>query len=109
MEERLIRNRDRAAQRKERIETCDALEMRRSRATAALRQDRTALAELMAELGAGTRDELDRLIDRASQRREAAVAAAQCESDLLEQGSGWTVEQHVQAAADTSPDQVAAG
>jgi uncharacterized protein YhaN len=108
LEELLARNRDWHAQRRERLEVRGALLTRQGRVAAALRQDRTALAELMDRLGVDSRDELDRLVERAAARREVAGALSQCESELLQQGSGWTLEQHVREAAGASPDWLAA-
>jgi uncharacterized protein YhaN len=108
LEERLARSRDGQAQRQERLSALGTLRARQARVAAGLQQDRTALTELMDRLGATTREDLDRLMERAAKRREIARALSECESELLQQGSGWTLEQHVQEATDTSPERLAA-
>lgn len=108
LEDRLGANGSAQAQRQERLDTRSALLERGRRAAAAVQEDRAALAELMGRLGAASREELDRLVERATERREVAEALAQCESELLQQGSGWTLYQLVREAAEASPEQVAA-
>lgn len=108
LEERLTRSREWAAQRAEKLALRQTLIDRLEALARTVREDGAELRELMRRLGAGTPEQLDRLVERAARLTGVREELERCEAELLQQGAGWTVEEHVRQAADASPDRVAA-
>jgi uncharacterized protein YhaN len=108
LEERVARGREASTLRAEKLALRERLQARLEAQGRALRQGAAELEELERRLGAGSPDELDRLVEAAVRLRGVRQELERCESELLQQGAGWTIEEHVRQAAGTSPELVAA-
>jgi uncharacterized protein YhaN len=108
LEERLTRERERSTARGEKLELRHGLVVRRRGLREVLERGEAELRALMDRLGAGSAADLDRLVEDALQLRRAREELGQCEAELLQQGAGWTVEEHVRQAAGVTPERVAA-
>jgi uncharacterized protein YhaN len=108
LEDRLGRNREWSTLRAEKLELRETLTARRDALGRTLERAGAELDGLMSRLGAGSPAELERMVDAALRLRAVREELGRCEAELLQQGAGWTVEEHVRQAAGTSPERLAA-
>ncbi len=108
LEERLGRSREANTLRAGKLELRGKLRSRLESLGRAVEQAGVELRGLMARLGAGSPEELDRLVEAAIRLRGVREELDRCEAELLQQGAGWTIEELVRQSAGASPELVAA-